>query len=268
MAASPQVFNYTTEIPLYPAQLYRSNTGVGTAGDGTNTYYYGDGNIGHNALRLQDGNTPAGAIKIVRDQLNSDIDPTARRAKAPMFTIISDNYSLTDAGTGYTYAAANGRNHTLTVSGSILSKNGVTLGTNINDTHFITGSVNITGSLSLNGSPVGLPYKVCVLNMSCDGSTWTIENTFQDTIGITLTSLNASRFRLTSTGNFTVGKVAVFPMLLTAQAGKIGMLDWTFAPTIDNITIRISDAATGALASSVINKGNGIQWLLEVRVYP
>ena len=125
---------------------------------------------------------------------------------------------------------------------------------------------NADGTLALI-SDIGLPYKVCVLNMNTDGEAWSIENTFQDTIGVTLTSLSSQRFRLTSTGNFTLGKVAVLPMFLAGQSGKMGTLDWTFVPTINNITIRISDISTGNIISPT-SKGDNVQWILEVRVYP
>jgi hypothetical protein len=72
-------------------------------------------------------------------------------------TIISDNntlvtpfYTTPTVATLDSIATANGRLHVLTVTGSMLARDGVSLGTNINNTHFITGSTAITGSVTID----------------------------------------------------------------------------------------------------------------------
>lgn len=113
-----------------------------------------------------------------------------------------------------------------------------------------------------------LPYKVCTLNIDFDGTNYTIENSFDDTIGVTISTISTQRFKLTSTGNFTLGKVCVVPMLLTSQnPGLVASVDWTFAPTVNDITLRVTNLSTGALTTPT-SKGSGVQWILEVRVYP
>lgn len=110
-------------------------------------------------------------------------------------------------------------------------------------------------------------YKVCTLNINFDGSNYTIENTFEDTIGVTISTISTQRFKLTATGKFTLGKVCVIPMILTSQnPGLVASIDWTFAPTVDDITLRVTNLSTGALTTPA-SKGSGVQWILEVRVY-
>ncbi len=46
---------------------------------------------------------------------------------------------------------ANNRQHILGVTGSFLARDGVSIGTNITNQHFITGSVLSTGSFTQNG---------------------------------------------------------------------------------------------------------------------
>jgi hypothetical protein len=126
-------------------------------------------------------------------------------------------------------------------------------------------AANTAGNITL---PVGAPYKVCTLNINWDGANYTIENNYQDTIGVTISTATTSRFTLTSSGQFTLGKTVVMPMVLSGQnPGLTGFLDWTFAPTTNAITIRITNSATGALTAPTA-KGTGVQWILEVRVYP
>lgn len=119
------------------------------------TYYFGDNNIGH-AVPKEFGSIPAGAIKLVRQQSNTVVGAGpygAGEGKVPIYTIISDNFSLIDDNTNYNFSQQNGRDHVLTVTGSILSKDGVSLGSNLTDNHIISGSVNVVGGgLALTGS--------------------------------------------------------------------------------------------------------------------
>lgn len=133
-----------------------------------------------------------------------------------------------------------------------LSVNGVAAGSN--------------GDITL---PIGAAYKTCVLNIGWNGAAFSIDNTYEDTIGITgiNTLSTGQRLQLTSAGQFTVGKTVVYPLIVTTQAYRVGTLDWTFSPTVNDITLRMTDA-TGGLSAIPFSKGAGIQWILEVRVYP
>jgi hypothetical protein len=209
----------------------------------------------------------AGSISITTPNLSQVT--TAGNTTANNITVSSDTdySSITVTSTGGNGSsriayADDWKGHVLINNGSF---SGVIRANNLTASRQIQ-LPNAEGTLALT-SQVGLPYKVCVLDIDTNSSTWTIENTFQDTIGVTLTSLSGQRFKLTSTGNFTLGKVVVLPMILSGQNQYLyGALDWTFVPTIDDITIRIMNS-TGTLTTPN-SKGSGIQWILEVRVYP
>jgi hypothetical protein len=70
--------------------------------------------------------------------------------------VISDNNSLDVAGYSYTSVSdaftANGRTHIFTVTGSMLARDGVSLGTKTSNQHYITGSTGLSGSLTLIGT--------------------------------------------------------------------------------------------------------------------
>jgi hypothetical protein len=142
----------STERANFP--YFRNGAQSANQGDGTFTYYYQDLNIGYEN-RL--GGTKAPSIKVTRDQNGTDLDV------APYYTVISDNVTLADSAVttfGSEIWRANGRAHVLTVAtGSFLAREGVSLGTNISNTHIITGSVNITGSLNFN-SGSAIPVKI------------------------------------------------------------------------------------------------------------
>ncbi len=191
----------STERANFP---YLRTGGLGAnQGDENFTYYYQDLNIGYeNSL----GGTKAPSIKITRDQVGSDLDT------APYYTVISDNVTLADSAVttfGNEIWRANGRAHVLTVAtGSFLAREGVSLGTNISNRHIITGSVNVTGSLVVNGSSVGAAYKVYSALVTVDGSGVSAE-VLENTLGETITWSNPLNgvLRATATGTpFTAGK--------------------------------------------------------------
>ena len=96
------------------------------------------------------------AIYIVRDGTDSSSFPDIQYGdlKTIFRTVISDNYNTPAGGnsttTAINTATANGRKHVLAVTGSFLSRDGVTLGTNLSNSHYITGSVALTGSLAVS----------------------------------------------------------------------------------------------------------------------
>jgi len=142
-----------TQVPAF-GTILRGDVYLSTASTLGYTFYYNDTNIGH-AVPNAAGNIPAGAIKLVRQQADTLIGGPfgAGEGKIPIYTIISNNFSLEDGSTNYTYSQQNGRDHVLTVSGSILSKNAVSLGTSLTDSHIISGSVGIVGGpLTVTGS--------------------------------------------------------------------------------------------------------------------
>jgi hypothetical protein len=133
----------STNQAIFPF-LRRGSLGA-TQSDGLYTYYYQDLNIGYvNTI----GSIKAPCIKITRDQNASNNGVT------PYYTVISDNVTVTDnqvISFGNEIWRANGRAHVLTVSsGSFLVRGGASLGTDSVHSHIITGSVNITGSVTIN----------------------------------------------------------------------------------------------------------------------
>jgi hypothetical protein len=138
---------YQTAIPSTTGYF---NTISSATGGGRTIYTYrGYLGIGTPGYELHTGAQNAQAIFMYTEVGSPD---PAAFVLAPVTAsiVISDNKTL-DISTGYTSVinarTANGRTHVLTVTGSFLARDGVSLGTNISNTHVITGSVNITGSL-------------------------------------------------------------------------------------------------------------------------
>jgi hypothetical protein len=78
-------------------------------------------------------------------------DPASTAPYPKYMTIVSDNTSVTIDTVNAGIYTKNGRNHVLTVTGSILSLDGVSLGSTVNDRHIVTGSLRLTGSAYLSG---------------------------------------------------------------------------------------------------------------------
>jgi hypothetical protein len=141
-----------TAVPAF-GSILRGGQSVSTQGADGYTFYFQETGIGH-SVPGSTGTVPLGAIHFARnysDTLIGTGDFGPGEGKVPIYSIISDNYSLT--GLDYTYGQQNGRNHVLTVSGSILSKNAVSLGSNLTDNHIVSGSINVVGGqVAISGS--------------------------------------------------------------------------------------------------------------------
>jgi hypothetical protein len=119
--------------------FYPSNTNSGNGNDGSFTYYFADVNFGQ---RMQ--SSRAGVLKFSRD--------FAAVPDTRIYTLVSDGLSTSDNNTSiFGYNLYNSQYHVLTVTGSFRSVDNTSLGTYIANKHVITGSVQITGSLTQNG---------------------------------------------------------------------------------------------------------------------
>lgn len=119
--------------------FYPSNTNSGNGNDGSFTYYFADVNFGQ---RMQ--SSRAGVLKFSRD--------FAAVPDTRIYTLVSDGLNTSDNNTSiFGYNLYNGQYHVLTVTGSFRSVDNTSLGSNIANKHVITGSVQITGSLTQNG---------------------------------------------------------------------------------------------------------------------
>ena len=150
--------DFNTTSTNYPgfAHFRPSNTGLSQLSAGGVDYYWRDVNIGPRVTGAK-----AGSIKIATDTGNTS--PTSTIT----YTLISHGSNVTDNDTNW--KTANGRDHALTVSGSMLARDGVSLGTNIANSHIITGSVNMTGSFTLNGTNLSTlvsPVQSVTVNLS------------------------------------------------------------------------------------------------------
>lgn len=130
--------NFASNYPGF-AHFRSSNTGQSQLNAGGVDYYWTDINLGPRVTGAK-----AGSIKIATDTGN--VSPTSTIT----YTLVSHGSNVSDNDTNW--KTANGRDHALTVSGSMLARDGVSLGTSLTNSHIITGSVNMTGSFTLNGS--------------------------------------------------------------------------------------------------------------------
>jgi hypothetical protein len=131
------------KVPAFPFMFDNSDRG-GYSTVGGVKYVYTDIGIGYPGL--DDGyNLLSPVIYFSRDQFSA-ID------RPKYLTIISDNTSVSMNTVNAGIYTKNGRNHVLTVTGSFLSLDGVSLGSDIANKHYITGSVNATGSWKITGS--------------------------------------------------------------------------------------------------------------------
>lgn len=126
-----------TDQPGFP-HFYPAGTNPGFQGYSGVNYYFADVNIGQSINANK-----AGVVKLLRDT-------TTNLPDVEYFTLVSNGNNVSDFVTSF--RTANGRNHTLTVTGSLLARDGVTLGTNIQNQHYLTGSLTATGSLKVTGS--------------------------------------------------------------------------------------------------------------------
>jgi len=133
---------------------WASNQGASVASFGPgaiDVVYYCDQNLGqiglYNTSNFQNW---AGSIKFINNNLTTDIT----NGKVPYHVLITDNATLTDNNATIFNLEANNRRHVLGVTGSFLASDGASIGTNIRNQHFITGSVLSTGSFAQNGHMV------------------------------------------------------------------------------------------------------------------
>lgn len=168
-----------TEQSVFPSILAYFNGGSTAASDGftTITSYPGHAGIGYYGDYLN-FNYKLPAIFIHTKIIDAPTVSPNKLAVATYRTIISDNNTIPGNGfsplpTNATIEAistANAREHVLVVTGSMLARDGVSLGTNIANEHYITGSVNMTGSLILNGTNLGAastsPVQVATVDLS------------------------------------------------------------------------------------------------------
>jgi hypothetical protein len=123
---------------------------------------------------------------------------------------------------------------------------------------------NSSGDVTIS---VGLPYKSYVINLGWDGLAWSVTDTYENTLGgsVTLASGAAGRLRLTTSGLFTSGKTVVIPCVISGQATLLGVLDFAFSSFPNDIYVRWNNASGGIATPTSF--GTNIPYILEVRVY-
>jgi len=138
-----EIYNVTaTKVPAFPF-MFNNPDRVSTATVGGVQYVFTDIGIGYPGLNSI-GSLISPAVYFSKT--------AASTAPYPKYmTVISDNTTVTLADVNNGIYTTNGRNHTLTVTGSFLSLDGVSLGTHLSDTHHITGSTKFTGSMYVYG---------------------------------------------------------------------------------------------------------------------
>jgi len=141
-----------TNQPAFP--MFWGTNGFATNGSADGyTFNFDNKNIGHLVKDPTTSNVRAGIIKFVRYSGGTVVGGSNPEGTAivPYFTVITDNATIDETSVSDSFTLANGRYHVLTVTGSILSKDGVSLGTNLSNTHIVTGSLQITGSFTQKG---------------------------------------------------------------------------------------------------------------------
>ena len=155
---SPFYDQYDTNFAMYPyLHTYFNNSGMN--GFGGKSYYYHDSALGYEYYDENTGELRAPMMYFIKDWQTSG--PNVR-----IYTIISDNVSTEiqylqgwqPGGGNVRIYEKNGRKHVLTVTGSFLALDGTSLGTDLTNKHFITGSVSATGSITLGGILAIQPY--------------------------------------------------------------------------------------------------------------
>lgn len=131
---------------------WSTNQGAGVASFGPgaiDVVYYADQNLGQIGLVDQSTfNYWAGSLKFIRDNSLTDINS----GKVPYNVLVTNNATLVDSSATISTLTSNGRVHVLGVTGSFLARDGVTLGSSITNTHYVSGSTTITGSVGVTGS--------------------------------------------------------------------------------------------------------------------
>lgn len=149
--------NYTLQQAMFPAfKPYFGTTSNSTGGGNTISNAIGHLGIGIYTTDIISSDSKLEAVFLHSTQTASPNASTDTIAQGVVRTIVSDNNTVGTTGTLNTIVSnvytANGRAHVFSVTGSMLARDGVSLGTNIANSHIITGSVNMTGSFTLNGT--------------------------------------------------------------------------------------------------------------------
>lgn len=122
-----------------------------------------------------------------------------------------------------------------------------------------SGTIALTSDIST--------YKSYVINLGWNGLAWSVTDTYENTLGgsVTLASGAAGRLRLTTSGLFTSGKTVVIPCVISGQATLLGVLDFAFSSFPNDIYVRWNNASGGIATPTSF--GTNIPYILEVRVY-
>ncbi len=142
---------------LFPMlSTYYAGSQGSTSGGYNITADRGHLGIGNYAYDFINGTKKLESIFLHTQQTVGPSAPFNNIATGVVRTIVSDSNTIEDTGNYDTIASniytANGRTHVLSVTGSMLARDGVSLGTAVSNQHYITGSVNVSGSLIMNGS--------------------------------------------------------------------------------------------------------------------
>ena len=127
-----------------------------------------------------------------------------------------------------------------------------------------------SGTFAMTSDIVVPTYKSYVVNLGWDGATWSITNTYENTLGggIALSSGPAGRLRLSSSGLFTLNKTVVMPCVIAQfQPTLVGIFDPSFSSATmpNDIFIRWNNTS-GSIATPAAFATNAV-YILEVRVY-
>lgn len=153
-------------LSAFPAlRTYAGGAIASTVTDGTYTMVRRGAHlgIGTNAISGSIGNRIKyleGFFMYTDEGTPNRTDPLGDLPIAKTSIIISDNITLLSNANGDVTSqnvltrTANGRDHVLSVTGSFLARDGVSLGTNLANQHYITGSITMTGSMVVNSGQV------------------------------------------------------------------------------------------------------------------
>lgn len=158
-----------TRVPAFPF-MFDNSSRIGNNSVLGVRYDYVDVGIGYPSVDT-DGFT------ILSPAIYFSKDPTSTAPYPKYMTILSDNTSVTRDVVNAGIYTRNGRNHVLTVTGSFLSLDGVSLGSTVNDRHFLTGSMRLTGSMYVSGLATASVPVTNVLMISSSGQVFVTAST-------------------------------------------------------------------------------------------
>lgn len=132
-----------TRVPAFPFVFDNSDRVLGSNTVFGVDYYYKDICIGYPSMDVTGFSKLSPVIYFSKD-------PASTAPYPKYMTVLSDNTTVTIDAVNAGIYTKNGRNHVLTVTGSFLCLDGVSIGSSWTDRHIVTGSLraaNITGSL-------------------------------------------------------------------------------------------------------------------------